>query len=178
MQQLQKTFLIIIFSPILLIFGFVWLIIFLRKKHCTKCIFKNIDINLIDSLNGYDFEELVAVMFKAKGFKVSTTPKSKDYGADIIAQKRNLKIVIQTKLYYNHTVGNRAIQEIHTAKHYYNAHIASVVTNWSFSKPAKDMADKLNVKLIDRQEIINIINNLNKKTKHDPLKEWINSVTI
>lgn len=173
MSTIIKVIKYIILSPILAVLGIVWLYTFLRKKYCTKHIFRHINIDTIDSLNGFDFEELVGIMFKAKGFKVTYTPKTKDYGADIIATKKRTKIVVQTKLYYNHSVGNKAVQEVHTAKHFYEAQEAVVVTNWRYSSAAITMANKLNVKLIDRNDLITIINNLQKIENKDPLKQLL-----
>ncbi|PXA08876.1 restriction endonuclease, partial [Staphylococcus pseudintermedius] len=38
----------------------------------------------IDAMNGFEFEEYSKIFFTSKGFEVSITQKSGDYGADLI----------------------------------------------------------------------------------------------
>ena len=118
---------------------------------------KNTDIYKIDSLNGFEFERFVGEIFKAYGFKTRVTQKSGDYGADIIAYKNGRSYAVQTKMYFIHTVGNKAVQEAYTAKSYYNTDVAVVFCNSNFSKNAIITAENLNVVLIGREDMINII---------------------
>ena len=118
---------------------------------------KNTDIYKIDSLNGFEFERFVGEIFKAYGFKTRVTQKSGDYGADIIAYKNGRSYAVQTKMYFSHTVGNKAVQEAYTAKSYYNTDVAVVFCNSNFSKNAIITAENLNVVLIGREDMINII---------------------
>ena len=77
-------------------------------------------------------------------------------------------------MYYNHSVGSSAIQQINTAKNYFACDFACVVTNSRFSKQAIDMANKLKVILIGRVDLINILNaykNGNKKFLKKLLEE-------
>ena len=53
----------------------------------------------------------------------------------IIAEKDNIKIVIQTKCYHN-VVGNKAIQEAVAGMKYYDADKAMVITNSTFTRSA------------------------------------------
>lgn len=123
-----------------------------------------ITMSKIDSLNGYDFEEYIKLLLESVGFKCDTTPKSKDNGVDIVATKNNIKLAIQTKLYYNRKVGNKAIQEVYTGNMFYKCNIPLVITNACFSSPATEIAKQLNVILIDRKSLEYIIN-LDKSDK-------------
>ncbi len=118
---------------------------------------RNTDINKIDSLNGFEFERFVGEVFKAYGYKTRVTQKSGDYGADIIAYKAGRSYAVQTKMYFGHTVGNKAVQEAYTAKSYYNTDVAVVFCNSNFSKNAVITAENLDVVLIGREDMINII---------------------
>ena len=51
------------------------------------------------SLNGWDFEEEVAKVFRKHGYKANVTKKTGDNGADIIMYKNKKKIVVQCKHY-------------------------------------------------------------------------------
>lgn len=53
------------------------------------------------SLNGWDFEEEVAKVFRKYGYKATVTKKTGDNGADIIMYKNKKKIVVQCKHYQN-----------------------------------------------------------------------------
>jgi restriction system protein len=69
-----------------------------------------------------------------------------------------LKIAVQAKR-WSRKIGNKAIQEIFTAKTFYNCNRAWVITNNFFTKPAIDLAKSCNVELYDRNGLIQIINN-------------------
>ena len=128
------------------------------KRVHLKAQLKKISIQSVDSLNGYEFEKFVSNVFFAHGYHTAVTKKGADKGVDVVAKKRGKTLVVQTKMYYNHNVSNSAVQQIYTAKKFYNAHLAIVVTNWYFTKHATELADKLNVVLIDRSELIEILN--------------------
>ena len=72
---------------------------------------------------------------------------------DVIAEKGDVKIAIQTKC-YNGVVGNSAIQEIVAGMKYYDADKAMVITNSTFTRSAIELADKNDVQLWDRKTLI------------------------
>lgn len=116
----------------------------MRKSH----------IRDIDVMSGEQFEDVLAAHFRALGYKVDTTPKSYDYGADLVMKKDGIKYVVQAKR-YGGKVSNSAIQEIVGAKAYYKADKAMVVTNSFFTKSAVNLAEAADVELWDRNDLIN-----------------------
>ena len=110
----------------------------------------------IDSMSGEDFEQVLKVHFEKIGYKASTTPKSNDYGADLIMEKNGSRIVVQAKR-YNQKVGIGAIQEIIGAKAYYNANQAIVATNNFFTSNAINLAKSSGVELFDRNKLLQLI---------------------
>lgn len=122
-------------------------------------------IREIDVMKGEDFEEYLAVLFKKLGvYQIETTPKSKDFGADLILTNGNgRRLVIQAKR-YERTVGVDAIQQVIGAKGYYNAQDAWVITNQDFSEGAKDLAKSTNVRLTNRNALIELILEAQKQT--------------
>ena len=76
-----------------------------------------------------------------KGFKkVTVTPASGDYGADLIAyDKKGDCWVFQCKHFQN-KVGNSAVQEVVAAKAHYHANKAGVMTNSKLTDKAKELA--------------------------------------
>ena len=56
-------------------------------------------IKQIDEMTGEEFEEFLGMLFKKRGFKVTYTKTSGDYGADLILQDRENTIAVQAKRY-------------------------------------------------------------------------------
>ena len=104
----------------------------------------------VDSLSGRDFEILLENLFRKKGYDVERTPDSGDFGADVIAQKREKKIAIQAKR-YERKVSLGAIQEVRAAMDYYSCNKAIVITNSQFTEAAKKLAERTGVVLWDRK---------------------------
>lgn len=121
------------------------------------------DIEEIDAMNGLDFEQYLGALFEEMGYMVKFTPASGDYGADLLLTKGNRTIAVQAKR-YSSTVGVKAVQEASGAKGFYKTNEAWVVTNNSFTKNACNFAEKIQVRLIDRDQLINfIVRHKNKK---------------
>ena len=132
--------------------------IWLKSRKSTKL--RKSGIREVDVMSGEDFERFLGELFKRRGFKVSYTPTSGDYGADLILKDGSDIIAIQAKR-YSGTVGVKAVQEIIGAVKMYNATEAWVVTNSHFTRQAEKLADINDVYLIDREQLIDLI--LNKK---------------
>lgn len=102
----------------------------------------------IDEMSGFDFQDHISNLLEQKGYKVTKTPKTKDYGIDIIAEKFGKKVGIQCKR-YKENVGASAIRDAHSGSKYYNCGEAWVITNSGYSKEAIKSSTKLNVKIIN-----------------------------
>jgi restriction system protein len=114
-------------------------------------------IEEIDGMEGVEFEEYLQALFLKMNFGVEMTSITGDYGADLILTSDNEeRIAVQAKR-YSQPVGVNAIQEVNAAKAYYDCNEAWVVTNNRFTKSARELAEKTNVALIDRKELINLI---------------------
>ncbi|MGG7143544.1 restriction endonuclease [Clostridium nigeriense] len=153
-------------------FGVGWLIdcIIIWTK-----IFKNYNSNKINPYNeiiyidnlsdGWQFEHYTANLLKKLGYSnVKVTSGSGDYGVDILASKSGIKYAIQCKLYSN-PVSNKAVQEIYSGKDFYKCDVAVVITNSTFTKAAIQLANSLNVILIDRTELISLLKQINKNNR-------------
>ncbi len=118
-----------------------------------------VDRKKIDSMDGVDFEHYCAEQLRKTGRykKVEVTPASGDFGADIVAvDKKGETWVFQCKR-YNNRLDNSPVQEIVAAKAHYNATHAVVITNSSFTKPAKQLANENRVKLVEGDDLDNFI---------------------
>ncbi|PEJ58856.1 hypothetical protein CN692_07675 [Bacillus sp. AFS002410] len=106
-------------------------------------------------MNGYEFEHYLELLFNNNGIPALRTPSSGDFGADLVLEGYE-RVVVQAKRYKN-KVGIKAVQEINSAKSYYKAHEAWVITNNFFTPQAVKLAEVTGVKLIDRNELANLI---------------------
>ena len=96
------------------------------------------------------------------GYATKRTKSSGDQGIDVVAQKNNTIIGIQTKC-YGGSVGNTAVQEAVAGKNYYGCNKIIVVTNNYFTSAAIELAKVNNVVLWDRTILKDKINEfLNK----------------
>jgi len=125
----------------------------LMKRRLKTIKYDRSDMKKIDDMNGREFEEYLAMHFEQQGYRTKLTPKSNDYGADLILNKNGEKTVVQAKRYGN-SVGNSAIQEVLGAKGYYNASKGMVISNSYFTANAKALAEANNVELWDREKLI------------------------
>ena len=107
----------------------------------------------VGELKGTEFESYLTKLLVASGFTdVRGTPATGDQGADLIATWSGRRIAIQAKRYAG-AVGNKAVQEVVGAVHFYSADEGWVVTNSRFTKAAKDLAQKSGVILVDGRDL-------------------------
>jgi hypothetical protein len=112
----------------------------------------------IDKLTPAEFEQFVAKIYSGMGFRVDVTGQSRDGGVDIIGRRPNEfgveKIIVQCKHFPGHVVGEPVVRELLGARQeHQDAQVAVIVTSGRFSKGAITLADRHNVKLIDRLDL-------------------------
>lgn len=106
-------------------------------------------------MDGYQYEHHCAKLLKQRGFRdVAVTKSSGDQGIDVIAYNENVKYGIQCK-YYSYPVGNQAFQQAYAGAKFYDCNVAVVMTNSTFTEPAKELAQKLGVQLWEKSYIPN-----------------------
>lgn len=137
------------------IIGGISLAIRKNRMNQYRNLLLNSGLDIIDKMTGEEFENFLLVHFERLGYKGETTPKSNDYGADIILRKDSSKIVVQAKRWTN-KVGIEAVQQIIGAKLYYNADKCIVATNCYFTPNAINLASSSAVELWDRNKLIDI----------------------
>ncbi len=80
------------------------------------------------------------------------TPASGDQGADIIARRTGVSLVVQCKL-YSGLIGNAAVQEAIAARAFYGATYAAVVSNQLYTPAARELAKRADVALLSPVEL-------------------------
>ncbi len=108
-----------------------------------------------ENMDGIEYEHFCASLLREGGWQASVSQASNDQGADIIAERDGIEVVIQCKK-YSTPVGNKAVQEVSASRFHYGAHYAAVVTNSSFTKSAKQLANSVDVLLLHHSDLKNI----------------------
>ncbi|WP_368252048.1 restriction endonuclease [Enterococcus sp. 2201sp1_2201st1_B8_2201SCRN_220225] len=116
-----------------------------------------LEVRRLDKMTGLEFESYIADMLFYRGFKeISVTKSSGDQGVDVIGQKDGLSYGFQCKLFKG-SVTNKAVQEVYTGCGVYDLDKGVVVSTGTFTKSAKEAAEKVNVELWDRMDIREMI---------------------
>lgn len=113
-------------------------------------------IDQVDRMTGEEFEEFLACCFHNLGYAVEMTPKTGDFGADLILSKARKRTVVQAKRYQG-KVGNSAVQEVVSAVKYYGAQDAIAITNSEFTANAHKLAQANGVQLWGREQLIDLV---------------------
>jgi hypothetical protein len=111
----------------------------------------------IEKLNPRLFEAFTASLYTKQGFQVYLTPFSNDKGVDVVALSQNGNYLIQAKQSQS-PVSNDAVQEVVTAKNYYENHFGEkfklvVLTNNYFGSSATTLSNSNEVRIIDGNEL-------------------------
>ena len=97
--------------------------------------------------DGLDYERYCAERLVRAGWRAHRTPASGDQGADIVAVRDGLRLVVQCKR-LSKPVGNAAVQEAAAALRYWDGDRAAVVSNAGFTPAARRLATATGVLLL------------------------------
>ena len=116
------------------------------------------NIEDVDDLTGHQFEHFLAPLFERQGYRAEVTKGSGEYGADLILKRKGQRSIVQAKCYgEGKKVGVKAVQEVVGALAMYKATKGIVATNRYFTRQAENLARVNNVKLIDRDELAQLM---------------------
>ncbi|MCG8605291.1 restriction endonuclease [bacterium] len=104
------------------------------------------------SLTPFEYEHFCAKELQKAGWETTVTPGSGDQGAEIVAKKNDTRMIVQCKK-HSRPIGNRAVQEAIAAREYFDANIAVVATNSTFTTAAKQLATKSGVVLTHHDDL-------------------------
>ena len=111
------------------------------------------EFDKIDAMDGREFELFTGELFRALGYtNVTVTQSSCDFGADVIAEKDDVRFAIQCKR-YSAPVGVSAVQEVIASKSLHDCHVACILTNNTFTPAAEELARKNLVILWDGNKL-------------------------
>lgn len=98
-------------------------------------------------LSAVEFEKFCALLLDRHGWEVQTTKTTGDYGADILARRGRVRMVVQCKRHAA-AVGVSAVQEVHAALSFYGAQRSAVMTTRGFTRAAQALAARTGTALI------------------------------
>ena len=115
------------------------------------------------------FEHHIADLFDKMGYQTKLTPKSYDYGVDIIATNKKEKIAIQVKMYESRPVNYKDIMYLYAGKDYYDCNKGLLITTGSCDKLAIAVADKLKIEIQENFVTTNVqtVSNIEKASSID-----------
>lgn len=116
----------------------------------------DVALSEVDSLDGIEFEEFLVEVLEELGYEAEATRATGDYGCDIIAEKDTVRWAIQAKR-YSGSVGVDAVQQILMGRSYYDADKAWIITNSSLTEQARQAANKLRVRVTERDELARMV---------------------
>jgi len=118
---------------------------------------------LLETMDGYQFQRLVANMFKRQGFlNVKVGPRGADMGIDItMKQKASMNLTVgfavQCKHHPKGVIGRPVVQKLHSAIAVSpNVDKGLIVTSGHFSEAAIKYAEKVGIELIDGDKLIEL----------------------
>lgn len=118
-------------------------------------------LETLKKMDFYDFELLVAEMFEALGYATQVTPRTRDFGVDILIKLEHFGLshswIVQAKK-YSGSVGVREVREYGSLRMRDNVDGVIIVTTGYFSKDALEEAGKYNVKLISGDILTGMLN--------------------
>jgi len=118
---------------------------------------------VLQQMDPYEFEHFVAELWERMGWETTVSTASADKGIDITARKSipyDQLLLIQAKRYGpNTTVGSPDVQQYASLRQQFDSvDKVLIVTTNGYSRQARETAADLNVKLIDGDGLVALIN--------------------
>ena len=137
-------------------FAYLWRRLTSKSRRAEQC----------HSLTGSEFEAYVALILRDNGFRdVKMTGGSGDQGVDILAERNGRLYAIQCKNYKG-SVGNFAVQEAFAGAQYYGCDRAAVICPGTFTRAARELAQKTGVLLWDAERLSHMMRISGRKPHH------------
>jgi len=118
----------------------------------TKATTTSGEMQRLPASTGAEYEQYCAEILRKAGWKARVTAATGDQGADIVAERHGRRVILQCKL-YSKPVGNKAVQEVVSAKIHEQADEAVVVSNTTFTKSARQLANTTGARLLHHDEL-------------------------
>lgn len=115
----------------------------------------------LQTMDDEDFEYFVADLWERDGWTTEVSQKSRDKSLDVLAERDSpyhQRHAIQAKRYQEDSrVSGPKISEYASLRDQFDADAAVVVTTSGFTKDARERGDTLNVKLVDGDDLVGMV---------------------
>ncbi|RKY36920.1 MAG: hypothetical protein DRP72_03620 [Candidatus Omnitrophota bacterium] len=122
---------------------------------------KKINLDTINSMNGYEFENLIGELLKKMEFTIKQTQKTADGGIDIFVYSNEPitggTYIIQCKR-HNSPISEPVIRELYGVVISEKANKGILITNSTFTKTAEKFAKDKPLELINGNKLIDLLN--------------------
>lgn len=109
----------------------------------------------IDAMPGVEFEKYVAAVLRARGYSVTFTRATGDFGVDLIANRDGIRTAVQCKR-QSRPVGGAAVQQVVAGAAVHDCTATMVVSNHVYTRAAGHLADVHQCVLIDRMGLVRL----------------------
>lgn len=139
----------------LIIFSVYWSWLFSQEKiTCEKADSRWADRGWWWTLDGWDFEEETAKIFRLNGYKARVTRRTSDGGVDIIMSKEGKKTIVQCK-HYQYPVGVSVARELNGLKDDFGADELIIIASSGVTNSCNEfVANKPYFKIMDLEDVI------------------------
>lgn len=111
--------------------------------------------------NHTEFEDFIIDLVTKLDYEIiEKVPLINNQSVDFLAIKDKVKFAFQCK-FHNAPINYGTIKEIIYGVKFFDSHVGVVVTNNSFRKPARELADSNNIVLWDGDDLVRLINSIN-----------------
>ena len=124
----------------------VWYCVWAWRLERAKRLERLADAHVPD-MSPFEYEQFAARLLERAGWSVRHCGGVGDQGADLLAELRGFRLVVQCKL-YRKAVGNAAVQEVVGARRHYGAQLMAVVAPAGFTPSAQALAASNGVHLL------------------------------
>ncbi|GAB1645715.1 restriction endonuclease [Krasilnikovia sp. MM14-A1259] len=117
-------------------------------------------VSVVDGMSGSEFEQFVARLMRASGYRgVTVQGGAGDMGADVVGRSPcGRRVVVQCKRYAG-SLGSPHVQRFAgTAREIHGADVALLVTSGSPTGPAREVARRCRIVLVDRPALAQWMN--------------------
>lgn len=144
-----------VFAIPISVFVLYWIYLFqVEKITSVKANPKWADRNWWWNLDGWEFEEEAAKVFRLNGYRAEVTQKTSDGGVDILMYKDGKKIIAQCK-HYSNPVGVSIARELNGLKEDFKADNLILIASSGVTKSCSDfLKNKPYFKIVDLEDII------------------------
>lgn len=112
-------------------------------------------INYWMNLDGHEFEEAVAVVYREKGYNAVVSKQGGDKGIDIILTRENKKIAVQCKA-HNKPVGPSVVRDLYGTMSHFGYSEGILVSRNGFSVGVYEFAKDKSIELVNLNNLMDM----------------------